>query len=194
MNIEQVIPIRFFDATNLSVMTISGRGGKEFEIGKNLFPAAMRENRPLYDFVLQQGTTNIRIEIKKQENTQWFDIRKYHNLGDEDRKIRLVFVNHHSKKVDSVAAIILGNFLDLVLSKPELEKFGWTAECITQAYNLTRPDRYPKLQFKEGLRVRDLINAHRDQFQILYESEVAPPPIRKQTRIVLSDEALQMFE
>ncbi len=174
----EIVPRDLIDLGQLNTMTISGRGGKEFEIGSKLFPTARRESTSLNDFVLVIGPTTIRLEIKKQQNLQWFDIRKYHRLSEEDRKIVLVFVNHWRKKVDLIAAVQLGDFIDLVLSKPDFKDSGWTAECIERAYELTRPDRYPKLQFKAGLRVRDLINDNSEQFQIIYKNDSTKGRVR----------------
>ena len=65
---------------------LSGKGGKEFLL-KNVFTIpntdCKRISAPLYDFV--QGEN--KLEIKKQGDTQWFDIGKYHNLKKEDQNI-----------------------------------------------------------------------------------------------------------
>ena len=170
MTPTEVLPLYLIDISCVERLNVSGKGGKESTI-IDLLPTASRNTKPLFDLEIKNGIKPIRIEIKKQKNLQWFDIRKYHNLSQEDREIVLLFINHGKHGIDLIAAIQLGSFLDFVLSKADLKEFGWSAECIKKAHALTRPDQYPKLQFKAGLRVRDLINEHRELFQVIYESQ-----------------------
>ena len=65
-------------------LNIGGRGGKEASL-LALFPDYERVSAPLYDFVNAKDSKD-RIETKKQANCQWFDIGKYHNLSDDEKK------------------------------------------------------------------------------------------------------------
>ena len=166
---NEIIPQRLFDLTRIDLLSISGRGGRERELGGLLFPSASRASSSLYDYEISDGSIFYRVEIKKQQNDQWFDIGKYFQLSDRDRDTVVVFVNHREGAIDTVAAIHLGVLVDFLLSHSEYKRYGWTLDVLRTACNLKKIDQCPELQFKAKLKVRNLIDEHRELFQIIYE-------------------------
>ena len=135
---------------------ISGRGGKENAIQSILVGSYERKNEPLYDL---QNSDDIgaRVEIKKQQNTQWFDLKKYYNLSDEDKSITMLFTCYHKDRgIDLVASCSLGEFLEFVVDNPNYTEGGWLTSVIQLAYEISLVA--PKMQTKAQLRVRDFIN------------------------------------
>ena len=65
------------DKKALMKANIGGRGGKEKAL-LPIFKDLTRVNESLYDCVDSQGQ---KYEFKKQQDLQWFDIRKYSNLS-----------------------------------------------------------------------------------------------------------------
>ena len=65
----------------LAHIDMSGRGGKEKQF-QPAMPGYERVNDPLRDFVNEE--TNHSRELKKQQNLQWFDVGKYHNLSNTE--------------------------------------------------------------------------------------------------------------
>ena len=135
---------------------ITGRGGKENEIRSILEGNYDRKNHPLFDLQSKDDTSN-RVEIKKQQNTQWFDLKKYYNLSDEDKSITMLFVCYHkSRGIEIVASCSLGEFLEFVVDNPIYREGGWQASIIRSAYEISLVA--PKMQTKAHLSVRDFIN------------------------------------
>ena len=161
MLLTQLIELSQVDSINLS-----GRGGKE-RIFSLLLPLWKRSHSPLYDFEIDHEGKSLKIEIKKQTNEQWFDSGKYYRLSEINRDIIMLFVNHRNGRINLIAAIKLGNFIDLLLSTPKYQAYGWNEEVISIAADLKQ--KYPSLQFKAKLRIGNVIKDHREHFQLLYE-------------------------
>jgi len=156
-------------------VNLAGRGGKEKQI-KDIFTTnkivPTRVNAALYD--LEQG--NYKIELKKQADTQWFDIGKYHKLNSEDRKILMTFIlTSRGRKSDSCKAgfvekifcINLGDMLDILTTTTEYKKWGWTHQNIETCYNQKK--NYPTQQAKVKIEVRKFFKNNKDKFSILWE-------------------------
>ena len=76
-----------------------------------------RIHEKLYDFVQPNG---LKIELKKMENCQWFDICKYHDLTKDDKNIIMLFILHKKGKIDdNLYSITLGEFLDICCNDAE---------------------------------------------------------------------------
>ena len=130
-------------------LNIGGRGGKEASL-LALFPDYERVSAPLYDFVNAKDSKD-RIETKKQANCQWFDIGKYHNLSDDEKKINMMFLVH-----------------DILCSDPDHQKSGWTFENIQQCAILK--NKYPSMQVKVKLNVKSFHKKYEKQLETLYIS------------------------
>jgi hypothetical protein len=109
-----ILPRELIDIGQIHLLNLSGRGGKESIIG-SLLPERLGWSRckepndkRLADYINRNGLS---VEVKKQDNAQWFDVGKYYNLSDADREIIMLFVNHFKGSVIELAAIRLGGFL-----------------------------------------------------------------------------------
>ena len=147
--------------TNAKSVNLGGRGGKEALLGK-VFEGCIREDEELYD-ATQNG---LRLEFKKQADTQWFDAGKYHNLSDEDRSIEMVFIliyqNNKSNrtaglvgKIEKIFTITLGSFLDTLTSTKEYQKFGWEWSNIETC--AAQKKKYPSQQAKVKVELRKFL-------------------------------------
>lgn len=154
---------------------LSGKGGKEYLL-KEVFTIegieCKRVNKPLYDFI--QG--DYKIEFKKQGDTQWFDIGKYHNLKQEDKNIDMVFIVTSKGKVDKlpvgeimyIATMKLGTMIYLLLNNEKYNALGWTKENFKTCYE--QKIKYPTQQAKVKLDIRDFIvePSHKEYRKILF--------------------------
>tara|TARA_Y100000592_G_C5455270_1_gene311055 strand:- start:876 stop:1394 length:519 start_codon:yes stop_codon:yes gene_type:complete len=152
---------------------LSGRGGKEF-ILKHVFTVdgveCKRVNKPLYDFT--QG--NHRLEFKKQSNTQWFDVGKYHNLKQNDEDIDMVFIVTSKGKADNlpqgqiiyIAVMRLGTMLNLLLNTSKYNQLGWTKENLKTCYE--QKLKYPTQQAKVKLNVRNFLRENKSYMKALF--------------------------
>ncbi len=169
-----VIPPAAFNLEQIAQAQIAGRGGKERQI-RAIFSGAVRTmwtNHPLFDVEVRSGDTTYHVEFKKQKNLQWFDVGKYHDVSLDDTGIVMLFLLHslHSKgMIDTVAAIHLGDFVQLMMADPEMRECGWTEEVMEIAADLKR--KYPKLQFKVSAPIRDLLRRYGRSFQVVYPSD-----------------------
>jgi len=158
-----MFPSELLDLSCVDEISVSGRGGKERDLGK-LLRDWQRVSEKLYDYQISYQQKIWKVELKKQANLQWFDVRKYYQLGVEDREIFVLFVNHNSGRIDTIAAITLGSFIDLLL---KIGKDGWTEDVLSTGRRWQQS--YPSLQFKAQAKIRDLIAEYPSFFQILYQ-------------------------
>lgn len=141
---------------------IGGQGGFEHMFA-NFFPNWKRVNAALYDYTIETAEHTYRVELKKQQNLQWFDSGKYHNLSQEDRSIIIMFVLHQKGTIDKIVATTLGEFIDwLVLNK---SKDGWDPEVISIGNQFRK--QYPKLQFKAPVTVRSILKEAPELFDVI---------------------------
>lgn len=120
----------------------------------------------LHDYQIEYEGKLWRLEIKKQQNLQWFDSGKHHLLARVDREILVLFVNHIKGSIDSLAVVRLGEFIDLLMSLRQYRHWGWTPEVMSIAAQFKI--RYPALQFKAKAEILRLMRDHPDLFQVLY--------------------------
>ena len=106
---------------NISEIKIAGRGGKENE-ALRLLPGYRRASAPLYDFQSCRGKH--RVELKKQQNLQWFDAGKYHNLSKGERDITMLFVVHDGQSICNIYSISLGSMLDILCADKDYKKLS----------------------------------------------------------------------
>ena len=133
-----------------STINVGGQGGAEKKILPAL-PGYSRINEELYDFINESKTS--RVELKKQANTQWFDVGKYHDLSDHDRSVTMLFLLHKDGIPTSVHTISLGEMLDTLTNDKQFQKDGWdwdlikveSACCQTLKEHASSPDK------KDGL-------------------------------------------
>ena len=158
-----------------NLANLSGKGGKEYLLKKVFTVDGLEckpENKPLYDFV--QGDR--KLEFKKQGNTQWFDIGKYHNIDTEDKNIDMVFVVTSKGKADVIppgeimyiATMKLGTMIHLLLNNNKYKKLGWTKENFETCYE--QKIKYPTQQAKVKLEIREFIKepVHKEYRKILF--------------------------
>ena len=154
--------IKFNEKANRSFVdniNLSGRGGAEKKLLSLFCDGTKQINAPLYDFIQLDGT---KIECKKQENTQWFDIGKYHNLSEEDKNIMMLFILHNKGKInDKLYYIPLGEFLNLCCNDTELAEYGWTWKQIKRQYEAKQES--PKIQSKACIRVKSFVKKYEKQ-------------------------------
>lgn len=88
-----VLPELKLDEVAIENIELIGAGGKE-KLIKSIFSSQhhsiTRVTHALYDFVVDDQL----IECKRQNAGNWFDYGKYHNLGEKDRDILMLFINH----------------------------------------------------------------------------------------------------
>jgi hypothetical protein len=161
------LPSSLFQLGEVQSVKIAGRGGKEKEIS-SIFVNARRVSSRLFDYEIVDKEKIYRIEIKKQANDQWFDLPKYHNLTEEEKRILMLFVLHKENLIRTIAIIELGKLLEILLSDPEYKRCGWKPEVIKVAKDLST--ECPELQFKAKLKVASFITKYRSECQIVYES------------------------
>ena len=143
---------------------IGGVGGKE-KLLQDFFcksSKVVRINHSIYDFIVNDQ----KIEVKKQQNGQWFDYAKYHNLDDEHLNIIMMFIIHKKGETEIIFTITLGNFLKIVCNDPEFRCDGWTLQDISDAYD--KKSKYPKLEYKAPLNIRKFYTKYKDHVSLLY--------------------------
>lgn len=137
-------------------INLKGRGGKESILKKVFSSSWERESAKLHDF--RNKKTEKLIELKKQEDLQWFDPSKYDNLSKEQREILLKFYLYSKEKkgVDAVFTVKTGDFVDSVFLKEELKD---ASEYV---------NKYPGTQIKKGIKIRKWFHNNRDKVNLLY--------------------------
>ena len=141
------------DKKALMKANIGGRGGKEKAL-LPIFKDLTRVNESLYDCVDSQGQ---KYEFKKQQDLQWFDIRKYSNLTKEQKSINMVFIMHEKGEIVGIYTMKLGDMLDFLCNNKKYAKSGWTPTVFKIAAIIKRIA--PALQFKAPLKMKEFIGA-----------------------------------
>ena len=119
-----------------------------------------RINAEKYDFIQKNKLTNktVNIELKKQQNTQWFCVYKYHNMTTEEKNIILFIVIHNKGMIIDLYSIKLGNFIDLCCNDPTFKLDGWEYDELEKEY-LTKL-KYKTKQNKTKLNMKDFIRKY----------------------------------
>lgn len=152
------------DLNAISTVNLSGRGGKEVLVG-SLLPNWNRVSEALYDY--SKPSHNLRAEIKKQANLQWFDVGKYYKISDSDRSIWMIFINHEDGCISSIFACTLGQFCDTLLSSPHYQKLGWHPEVFSVAHKFKKD--FPALQFKVKAEILRVARDFPSLFEVIYK-------------------------
>lgn len=150
--------------SGIDKINIKGQGGQESKLVP-LFPDYDKVNNEKYDFVNRKNKDD-RIECKKQEDLQWFDIGKYHEMNDLDKQVKIVFVLHKKGVIDTVFYLTSEKFIQLACSKKSYQENGWTYEGIKDFYYLKK--KYPTAQSKVKIKMRSFYNDFRDQVTTLF--------------------------
>ena len=142
-------------------VNINEKNGAEKLIVPLLCDGTEIVNEPLYDFVQPDGT---KIELKKQQGTQYFDIGKYHNLSEEEKKIVMLFVMHKKGVVKQECYYIeLGSFIEICCSDPEFIQQGWDMWNIEMQCFIKK--KYPGFQTKATLQIHHFIKKYKNKMQ-----------------------------
>tara|TARA_Y100000592_G_C5360944_1_gene263671 strand:+ start:89 stop:562 length:474 start_codon:yes stop_codon:yes gene_type:complete len=142
---------------------VGGRGGKENMVLSLFNENLKRVSKPLYDAVSPNGD---KIEFKKQADDQWFDLPKYYNLSDKDKKIIMTFIMHKSGKVVKIAVVSLGEMLTRLIDNPKYSEYGWTSDAMETLHLLKQ--KSPKIQSKIKLKTRSFLEDNSDIVKVIY--------------------------
>ena len=135
-----------------------GKGGKENEIIPCFKNKLVKKSGKLFDCI--DSDNDEKYELKKQENQQWLDPRKFFNLSKEDGRITMVFVLCDSSgRCDMIATMATADFAERAFSLKKLQ----------DANNYAK--KYPKDQIKSGIKIRELINSNKDVVKIIWKSK-----------------------
>lgn len=168
-----IIPENLVDLHRVDNIPIVGKGGLEKVISA-LLPCWNRACSALYDYETEYNGKVWRLEIKRQQNLQWFDSGKYYLLSEQNREIVVLLVNHSEGRIESIAATQLGSFVDLLISLPQYQLWGWTEEVMRVAAEFKI--KYPALQFKAKAQILPLMKKYPDYFQILFRRQTVAVP------------------
>jgi hypothetical protein len=98
------------------------------------------------------------VECKKQQDLQWIDPSKYHDITDEQKHILFLFlVISKNGTVDIAFTVRVGEFVDRI----------WTSEHIKDAWEYIQ--KYPKDQIKSSVKVRTFYKNNQDIITTVYK-------------------------
>lgn len=157
------LPRDLLDIARIDEVNLTGRGGRERDVAM-LLPKWTRVNAPLHDFEIENQGETFRIEVKKQANLQWFDSGKYHQLDQQDREIRILFLIHEKGRINTIAVACLGEFLDWLFENRKSD--GWNEEVMRTGSDFKR--RFPSLQFKARAHIATILDDAPELFDVLY--------------------------
>ena len=147
----------------LKTINLMGKGGKENIIKTILSKSWKRKETKrgkgigsIHDFV--NTILSLKLEIKNQEDLQWFDPGKYDGLTDEEKEILMLFIvlNKQRKVPDACFVVKTGDFIESTFSKEQLKD--------SREYKT----KYPKTQIKHGVHMRKWFKENRDKTNVLY--------------------------
>jgi len=142
---------------NIPLLNLKGQGGKEGEFAKILLmrDGWVRRNHNLYDY--ENDRISTLLEIKKQQDVQWFDPSKYANLSDIERDITILFcLTDEGGRVEKLFTVITEDFINRVYTKEHLlDSFQ---------YKL----KYPKTQLKDSISIRKFFKNNIDIIDLIY--------------------------
>jgi hypothetical protein len=155
-----MINVSDISLNNIENLNLGGRGGKEKQIGQLLTKELgwTRKSGQLYDFV--NNVTNIKVEIKKQGNQQWFDPTKYAKLTDSEKLIDIVFI-----------LIGKGGIVDTIfsISTQDFVSRTWEQDYLIASYNFKNSFPKSKAQIKYPVKVRDFFRDNSDIVNLIYK-------------------------
>ena len=144
--------------TNIPNLNLKGQGGKENEFSKILDTKDgwVRRNNDLYDY--QNTLTNQLVEIKKQQDQQWFDPAKYANLSDDEKDIIMLFC-----LIDNLGKV---NKIFTVNTKDFISR-NFTQEFLNDSF--LYKSKYSKTQLKESVSIKKFFRNNKDIINLIYE-------------------------
>lgn len=151
----------------IAAVRITPRGSVD-DLAAALFRKVEPSGESLYSFFVTGHWRKFKIELKKQQGVQWFDVDRYYDEAADDwadgiDDVLMVFVNYAtSGEIESVAVICL----------PELIRMlGWDRKTMRKALRLRR--KVKGLQFKVPVTLRALMKGNTPPFQVLYLADSA---------------------
>ena len=160
-----MIPEQLIDLARVADIDLTGRGGREKRID-DLLPEWKRVGAPLYDYEAEHAGVPYRLEVKKQQNFQWFDSGKYYRLSETNRNIRVMFLLHDKGRITHILVVCLGDLIDYLCEY--YKKDGWTDEVMKIAADFKLS--YPSLQFKARAPIKTIFEKNRELFEVHYEN------------------------
>ena len=157
-------PKDLIDLSQIDDLSIGGRGGKESIIGQ-LLPNWERVNHALYDYKITHNGIPVRLEVKKQQDLQWFDSGKYYKLNEADKDIYLMFIMHNGGVICRILVTKLGKFIDWLCEHRKED--GWAEEVMEVAAHFK--DKYPTLQFKARAQIAKIAKEAPALFEVIWE-------------------------
>jgi hypothetical protein len=176
-----LIPPDLIDLTRVADINLGGKGGKGDHIAL-LLPKWKTVGAALYDFETTKDGIRYRLEVKKQQNMQWFDIGKYYHMSEENQNIRVMFLNHYKGKITNIIVILLGDLIGYLYKN--YQKEGWTEEVMSTAAEYKKT--YPSLQFKVCAPIKTIFDKTPESFEIIYPNKVYAPQKSSIIRKLLS--------
>jgi hypothetical protein len=149
----------------VAILDVSGQGGKEQTLLR-AFPTLKRTAETDYDFVDGEGKF---YEMKKQQDTQWFDLWKYAD-DEKNKTITLICVMHGGKTnsghVTGIYTINLHRFVSLLKNNAKSASEGWNATAMGLAAQLRAVA--PSVQTKAKVRMVSFVANNIEHFEKLY--------------------------
>jgi len=153
-----MFPISSLNVDALSILNLRGRGGKE-QLINSIFTENSgwkRDSHILYDY--SNDLLGCLVECKKQQNLQWIDPSKYHDITDEQKNILFLFlVIDKNGMVDIAFSVRVGDFVERL----------WTMDHLKDAWEYVK--KYPKDQVKSSVTVRTFYKNNQDIITTLYK-------------------------
>lgn len=139
-------------------MNLKGQGGKESEFVKILSTTDgwVRRNGNLFDY--ENIITGVLVEIKKQQDTQWFDPSKYFNLTTKEKEITMLFCLTDSK--GGVTKIFTIRTEDFILR-------NFSQDFLKDCYELKL--KYNDVQVKKSVSIKKFLTNNSDIVNIIWE-------------------------
>lgn len=161
---KRMFPRHLIALARVKNINLIGRGGREKDISI-LLPKWKRVNAPLYDYEREDNNIIYKLEVKKQQNLQWFDIGKYYRLSNTNQNIYVMFLNHNKGKITDIFIICLGDLIDWLCKNRKID--GWSDKVIKKAAEFKR--LYPSLQFKVRVYIKTIFYENPELFEIIYQ-------------------------
>jgi hypothetical protein len=153
-----MLPISSLNVDAISILNLKGRGGKEQLINSILNEDSgwKRDSHILYDY--SNDLLGCLVECKKQQDLQWIDPSKYHDVTDEQKNILFLFlVIDKNGIVDIAFSVRVGDFIERI----------WTMDHLRDAWEYI--SKYPKDQIKSSVKMRTFYKNNQDIITTLYK-------------------------
>lgn len=165
LEVPQVFERALKTRKDLLAIHINPRSSIE-DLAAALFRKVEPSNESLYSFIVTAHWRKFKVELKKQQGVQWFDVDRYYDEQTDDwaegsEEILMVFATYAtSGEVESVSAICLPELIRLL---------GWDRKTMRKALRLRR--KVKGLQFKVPVTMRALMKGNTPPFQLLYTAD-----------------------